>query len=125
MKKPLIMLIVMFFCLAGCSPSLNEKVIINLEIEKIDKIEVLDGKNGKTVVITDQNTIKKIKNFLNEINVNKINDKELKGYQYSIKLIKNEKTINTITLIGNVLKIDNNYYLSEKKIDTNILKELF
>ena len=118
-----LILVISFLVLSACSTEKEET--LNKYINKdVDKVEILNGENGEQVVITGTNEINKIVQYLESISASPSSNKDLKGYSYKIDLINKNETVNTITFMGDILKIDNEYYESKNEINTNILKDL-
>lgn len=114
--------VISFLLLSACS-SEGEENLSKYINKDVDKIKILNGENGEQVVITNANEINEIVQYLENISVYPSSNKELKGYSYKIDLINEKKTVNTITFIGDFLKLDDKYYESENEINTNLLKD--
>lgn len=117
-KLFLIILTINIVLLSACS---NEKEgnVENYINSNPTEIKITNGQNGNTINIDNTEEKDKIIQQVKKLKIFPTKQEDLKGYNYRIELINNEKLVNTITLMGEVIQFDENYYkVNEQEIKT-------
>ncbi len=116
----------MLLSLVGCA-----KQNLQFEIENVTKISVFSGSTGKSVEITDEETIAHITDNINSLTfVKNKSSKNYNGFTYSITWYDadNEKTY-ALTIMGkNAISYDDYFYNisdSNTSIDVEYIDSLF
>lgn len=129
-KKILILLILGSFLSAcrGAEPPFSHQSsswTTSIELEQVDSIEILNGSNGQSVYINDKKHLQEIKNFLNEIGVEKEKNPEMvEGFPYRIQTLADGETKGTVTFFGDHLDINGDSYNLQNEVDLSLLSEL-
>lgn len=117
-KLFLIILTINIVLLSACS---NEKEgnVEDYINSNPTEIKITNGQNGNTINIDNTEEKDKIIQQVKKLKIFPTKQEDLKGYNYRIELINNEKLVNTITLMGEVIQFDENYYkVNEQEIKT-------
>ncbi len=127
MKKILLTFIILsFLCVIGCSSEKNNQNNFNdnLKDGKWNAIKIQSGQTGKNVLITDKKDLNKVNQFLKKLKLKDHDIEDLKGYEYRLQLLDGKKTVMSITIIGDMIEVNDQYYESDYVIKTDLLKEL-
>ncbi len=79
--------------------------------QKISRVEMIDGSNGKTVVSTDKEKIKELINLLNNERYKKSSDQhEIVGYSFAVTFYVDNKNVLQIISTGDRVNVNGVYY---------------
>lgn len=79
--------------------------------QKISKVEMVNGSNGKTVVSTDKAKIQELITLLNNERYKKSSDQhEIVGYNFGLTFYADNKKVLQITSIGDRANVNGVYY---------------
>lgn len=125
MRKILILLL---GCMIMVSCSKNNKITMDYFIKEKDivSIQITEGKTGKKIELNDRKKLKDILTKLNGLEMQKIQTREkIKGYLYflTLKDVNGKKT--NITILDNILKINEEYYEMINKVSVPEFEEYF
>ncbi|MDF2520881.1 MAG: hypothetical protein K0R84_1509 [Clostridia bacterium] len=91
------------------------------ETDDINKIEVVNGNTGERVSISNQKDIKEILNIIDNTELSKSRNQELKpGYSYDISFLKNDAIYFGISIAGNEIRIHKKVYIAKSPIINDI-----
>jgi hypothetical protein len=121
-------LILLLGCMIMVSCSKNNKVTMDYFMKEKDivSIQITEGKTGKKIELNDRKKLKDILTKLNGLEMQKIQTREkIKGYLYFLTLKDvNGKKMN-ITILDNILKINEEYYGIINKVPVPEFEEYF
>jgi hypothetical protein len=83
-------------------------------------IELRDGKTGKTVEIVEEEKVKEFLLLFEKINLLKVSDEEIKGYQYLANIGSDQ-----ILFFNKMIKINDQYYETDKEVPVEKIKKYF
>lgn len=131
MVKKILIFLILGSCLGGCqdaAPSSSQQLsswTTSIELEQADSIEILNGSNGQRVYINDEKHLQEMKNFLNEIEVEKeANPEMVEGFPYRIQTLSNGEIKGTVTFFGDHLDVNGDSYIILNDVDLALLGEL-
>lgn len=94
--------------------------------EKVTKVVILNGNNGKITELSDG--IDELCNLLSNTKVKKVSKQDTSGWLYKIDVYHNEDVVDSVTMISNetCLVSDNRYSIDAKKGDSilSLIEEL-
>lgn len=125
MSKFISFLLVGCILLTGCSTTEDQsKSVAVTQFNNVSKVDVLNGQNGRTLIITDAKKIDEVETYLNTIKMKKVKKEDIKGYSYRLKLREGKQKVTTVTLFSNTLEIDEQYYEADQEVETGIFDNL-
>lgn len=126
MSKLISFLLVGCILLTGCSAAEDQSKSVSVtQFNNVNKVDVLNGQNGRTLIITDAKKIDEVETYLNTIKMKKVKKEDIKGYSYRLKLREGKQKVTTVTLFSNTLEIDEQYYEADREVETDIFDNLF
>lgn len=127
----ILILLILGSCLGACqdaaSPSSHHSSswTTSIELKRADSIEILNGSNGQRVYINDEKHLQEMKNFLNEIEVEKETNTEIvEGFPYRIQTLADGEIKGTVTFFGDHLDVNGDSYKLQSEVDLSLLSEL-
>lgn len=79
--------------------------------DKITSITILNGVNGKINEVSDENTIKLIKEYISSLKINSKKLDDSTGFQYSLTLYNSTDIVGNIVFINSkLININGKYY---------------
>lgn len=98
--------------------SFSEKTITSFfdnDIKKIDKIEIMDGNNGKIINVDDKKVTRDICEYLSKLKLRKFLEPPCGGWSYRFTIYENKKEKIDITFRGDTdCEINGTKYKIEK-----------
>lgn len=131
MVKKILILLILGSCLGACqdaassSSQQSSSWTTSIELERADSIEILNGSNGQRVYINDEKHLQEMKNFLNDIEVEKETNTEMvEGFPYRIQTLTDGEISGTVTFFGDHLDVNGDSYIILNDVDLALLGEL-
>ncbi|MFD3449287.1 hypothetical protein ACFDTO_32445 [Microbacteriaceae bacterium 4G12] len=121
MRSVFALLLILISILTACSVTTSEAKWARFHTYLPEgTIELRDGKTGKTVTITEEEKVKELLPLFSELHLAKIPNKEIKGYPYLMNI-----GTNRILLFDNMIKINDQYYETDKEVPLEKIKMYF
>lgn len=131
MVKKMIVLAVTGILLSSCQPSQQSTQppsvwSSELQVEEMDMVEILDGRNGQTVSIINPKERQEIKDFLEGIEIEENETlQNVEGFSYRITIKIDGKAEGSVVFFGDQLSINNRKYEIKNEVDLQFLSKFF
>ena len=114
MKQLLLFILILLLpilYLSGCSRDYNKESLIikKLSADNIEKI-ILDKCTGKQKIITNNEDISEIINYINSIKYIEAKEDNPNSWAYYMKIVNKDKTCTEIKFVVNKISYNNNWY---------------
>ncbi|MCM3791169.1 hypothetical protein M3221_22805 [Domibacillus indicus] len=94
------------------------------ELDQADSIEIVDGRNGKRISVTDEKEIEEVKRFIEGIEIKKKDFEEVMGTSHHINIKNKGEVTDALFFLGKRLSINGEKYEIQNEFDPAFLDKL-
>ncbi|PAQ16596.1 hypothetical protein CD798_00470 [Bacillaceae bacterium SAOS 7] len=121
MKKIFLVTLLASIILQGCNTVTNMDSLLE---EDVKSISIQDGETGEIVDLKNKDDVTELKAFLQNIELEKVKDMDIKGFQYQISLKSKDDEIG-IVFTDEYIIVNEEYYKAVEKVEMNTLHKYF